>query len=171
MKRILIALAFLTGAAQQLHAQDSKGADRKNIIHQLKQNNMKNQATQVVQEFLTAVQQGNTQRLGELLHPDVKWEQPGNNRFSGSRKNLTEVFQMVGGMFGLSANTLALTEIKTLAVNGNSVACLIHWQATKPAGGVLDVDNIDVYTVEDGKIVKAVIYTADAEQEDAFWGR
>jgi ketosteroid isomerase-like protein len=36
---------------------------------------------------------------------------------------------------------------------------------------VLDTDNIDVYTVEDGKIVAAKIYMEDVEQEDAFWGK
>lgn len=132
---------------------------------------MRNQALNAVNEFLTAVQKGDNQKLGALLHPDVKWEQPGNNKLSGNKRNITEVFQMVGGMFEASANTLALTDIKVLAVNGNSVAALIHWKATAPGGKVLDVDNIDVYTVENGQIVHAKIYTADAEMEDTFWGK
>ena len=40
-----------------------------------------------------------------------------------------------------------------------------------PAGAVLDVNNIDVYTVENGKIVEATVYSEDIAQEDNFWGK
>jgi ketosteroid isomerase-like protein len=132
---------------------------------------MENQAKQIVTKFLTAVQQGDNQTLAALLDPAVEWEQPGDNRFSGVKKDINEVFQMVGGMFAHTSNTLALTKIKDIAVSGNSVACLIQWTAEGAAGTRLDVDNIDVYTVTGGKIVKAKIYSTDLEQEDRFWGK
>lgn len=131
---------------------------------------MKNEAKQVVTNFLTAVQVGDLEQLNTLLHPDMEWVQPGNNRVAGLKRSSAEVFQMVGKMFELSANTLKLTDIKTISVNGNRVACLLHWNASQPAGGILDVDNIDVYTVDNGKIIKAEIFTADQEKEDQFWG-
>lgn len=132
---------------------------------------MDNQAAQTVQTFLTAVQKGDQATFGALVHPNITWNQPGTNRFSGTKKSSTEVFQMVGGMFEATANTLRLTDIKQLTVNGNRVACLIHWTGAQPGGGVLDVDNIDVYTVEAGKIVDAIIYSGDINQEDTFWGK
>jgi ketosteroid isomerase-like protein len=46
---------------------------------------------------------------------------------------------------------------------------VLRWKASRP-GAQLDTDNIDVYTVENGKIVAAKIYMADMAQEDAFWG-
>jgi ketosteroid isomerase-like protein len=131
---------------------------------------MENQTLQVVSEFVTAVQQMNQEKLAALLHPSIKWDQPGNNRFSGVKTSSAEVFHMVGGMFEVSQNTFALTDIKILAVNGNSAACALHFRATRP-GAVLDTDNIDVYTMEDGKITAARIYAANQEQEDAFWSR
>jgi len=57
-----------------------------------------------------------------------------------------------------------------MAVNGNSVACLLHWNAVQPTGKVLDVDNIDVYIIKDGKIIKVKIFSADIEKENDFWG-
>jgi len=131
---------------------------------------MKNEAKKVVTEFLTAVQQGDNAKLAAILHPNIVWNQPGSNRVSGTKQSNAEVFQMVGKMFELSANTLRLTDIKTISVNGNKVACLLHWNAAQPAGGILDVDNIDVYTVENGQITKADIFTADLESENHFWG-
>ncbi len=132
---------------------------------------MENQVKQVVTQFLTAVQKGDNGTLAALLDTAIEWEQPGDNPFSGIKKNVTEVFQMVGGMFEVTNNTLALAEIKSITTCGNSVACLIRWTGEKPGGQKLDVDNIDVYTVTGGRIVKAKIYSADITQEDNFWGK
>jgi ketosteroid isomerase-like protein len=131
---------------------------------------MKNDAKSVVMDFLTAVQQGNNGKIDSLLSDKVEWIQPGNNRISGLKKSKLEVFQMVGQMFELSANSLKLTEIKSLTVNGNRVACLLHWNGIQPQGGILDVDNIDVYTVEHGQITEAEIFSANVTGEDKFWG-
>jgi ketosteroid isomerase-like protein len=131
---------------------------------------MENQTLKIVREFVTAVQQGDQATLGALLHPDIQWHQPGNNRLSGIKRSNMEVFQMVGGMYEVSQGTLALTDIKFVAVNGNSAACLLHFKAQR-AGATLDVDNVDVYTVENGQIVEAKIYSEDIGQEDVFWGK
>jgi uncharacterized protein len=175
MKHIVIIMGFLMCRADFTNAQpDNKASNETNsqtISKQLKSNKMENQALQTVNEFLTAVQKGDFAKLGVLLHPELEWDQPGDNRFSGVKKSAKEVFQMVGGMFEMAANTLALTEVKVLAVNGNSVACLLHWKAAHPLGNSLDVDNIDVYRVEGGKIVKATIYSADLQQENLFWNK
>ncbi|MRS60685.1 nuclear transport factor 2 family protein [Larkinella terrae] len=130
---------------------------------------MEKGAAKVVSDFLTAVQKGDNATVAASLHPNIEWNQPGNNRFSGAKKSSTEVFQMVGGMLEVSAHTLELTDVKVTAVNGNTVACLVHWKAVKPTGLVLDVDNIDVYTVENEQIVSAKVYSADITQEDDFW--
>ena len=44
-------------------------------------------------------------------------------------------------------------------------------ESSTSLGNSLDVDNIDVYRVEDGKIVKATIYSADLQQENLCWGK
>ncbi|MEP6614422.1 MAG: nuclear transport factor 2 family protein [Mucilaginibacter sp.] len=138
--------------------------------NQLNTKNMKNEAKLVVTKFLTAVQQGDNAKLAQLIHPDIIWSQPGSNCLSGTKHSNAEVFQMVGKMFELSANTLRLSNFKSISVNGNKIACLLHWNAAQPAGGILDIDNIDVYTVENGQITKAEIFTADEDGENRFWG-
>ncbi|GAB3993671.1 hypothetical protein GCM10028807_29520 [Spirosoma daeguense] len=129
------------------------------------------QPAQVIKTFLTSIQQGDHQTSVALIHPNIQWNQPGTNRFSGLKKSSDAVVQMVGGMIQASSQTLRLADIKQLTVNGNKVACLVHWKAVMPGGGVLDVHNIDVYTVENGKIVEATIYSEDVAQEDEFWGK
>ncbi|MES1160392.1 MAG: nuclear transport factor 2 family protein [Bacteroidota bacterium] len=127
------------------------------------------QSKQVVLEFLTAVQKGENDKLGGYLHPAIEWDQPGSNEVSGKKKGIGEVFAMVGKMFELSGNTLMLADIKVLAENGDSIACLLNWKAG--AGGKrLDVDNIDVYQVKEGQIIAAKIYSANLGLENEFWG-
>jgi uncharacterized protein len=130
---------------------------------------MEKQALNTVTEFVNAVKAVNLEKIGAILHPAVQWEQPGNNRFSGSKTSRDEVFQMVGGMFEVSGNTLRLENIKTIAVNGNEVSVVLHWKANRTGAG-LDTENVDVYTVKDGQITGVKVYAADLQQENLFWG-
>jgi ketosteroid isomerase-like protein len=130
---------------------------------------MEKQALNTVTEFVNAVKAVNLEKIGAILHPAVQWEQPGNNRFSGSKTSRDEVFQMVGGMFEVSGNTLRLENIKTIAVNGNEVSVVLHWKANR-TGAELDTENVDVYTVKDGQITGVKVYAADLPQENLFWG-
>ncbi len=168
---LLLGVILSSYTQAQTTNQISLKTSHQSSINQVKSTTMEDQAAQTVKTFLKAVQQGDQATLGALVHPDIKWNQPGTNRFSGVKKTSTDVFQMVGNMFAATANTLQLTDVKQLTVNGNKVACLIHWKGAQPGGGVLDVDNIDVYTVENGKIVEATIYSEDIKQEDYFWGK
>jgi ketosteroid isomerase-like protein len=125
---------------------------------------METNPERVTKAFLTAVRQGDYGQLVALLHPEVIWLQPGSNRLSGEKRSSAEVFQMAGNMAETANHALPLTETKAMAVNGNRVACLIHWQATMPIGKVLAVDNIDVYAIENGSIVRVEVYSADIRQ-------
>ncbi|MBA4057663.1 MAG: nuclear transport factor 2 family protein, partial [Marivirga sp.] len=122
-------------------------------------------------DFLTAYVAGDHQKFSDLLHPDVIWLQPGNNRVSGIKKTKTELLQMGAKMYELSARTLKLVGVSYYSSNGNTVACILHWHAAQPTGIVLDINNIDVYTVENGKIIMARIFSENIEKEDEFWGK
>ncbi len=126
---------------------------------------------QVVKDFLTAYMEKKHERFTSLLHPDVIWIQPGDNRISGVKKSKTELLQMGRKMSELSAGTLKLTDVKYYSYNGNTVVCILHWKAAQPTGSTLDIDNIDVYTVENGKIIMAKIFSEDILAEDKFWGK
>jgi ketosteroid isomerase-like protein len=126
---------------------------------------------QVVQEFLTAYREGNREKFTSLLHPDVIWVQPGENRLSGVKKSKVELMQMGKRMAELSERTIKLIDVKYFSTNGNTISCILHWTAVQPTGNVLDVNNIDVYTVENGKIILAKIYSEDIAQENQFWGK
>lgn len=125
---------------------------------------------QVVKAFLMAYQAGNHEQTKALLHPQVTWQQPGQNRLAGTKHTRAEVLQMGHAMQQLSASTIKLTSVEYFAATGNQVACILHWQGAQPPGGLLDVANIDVYTVEKGLITQVQVFSADLPQENRFWG-
>ncbi|MEO6868733.1 MAG: nuclear transport factor 2 family protein [Ginsengibacter sp.] len=130
---------------------------------------MEKQSMQIVTRFLTAVQNGDNEKLNTILDDNIQWDQPGNNSISGIKKTKAEVFDMVGKMFAFSNNTLRLLEIKSISANANSVAAVLLWKASKPGTDDLEVTNIDVYEIADGKIITAKVYSADVEKENSFW--
>jgi len=128
-------------------------------------------ASVLIKEFFDAYRAHNREKVSSMMHPDILWTQPGNNRLSGVKKSREEVKAMGKLMAELSAKTIELADIKVLNATGNSVACLLRWKAVQPTGNILDVENIDIYTIENGLIVNAKIYSADLVQEDKFWGK
>lgn len=129
----------------------------------------KSQTAAVAIKFLSAIQQRDRETVTSMFHPDVRWSQPGNNRISGPKNSVTEVMQMGTDMAACAEQSLLLAHFDILAENGNSVVCLLHWIAETPSGKKLDVDNIDIYEVVDGKIVRGAVYSSDLAQEDAFF--
>lgn len=130
---------------------------------------MQHQPEQIVREFLTAVQQGKLDKALPLLHAQVVWHQPGAHQFAGQKQSREALVQMIGGMFQHTANSLTLSSFGPMAVNGNQIACVLHWEAVQQAGGRLSVDNIDSYKVIDGQITEVTIFSADLQQENNFW--
>ena len=163
MKKIIVVLASLFLLSKFSNAQFYFGEAAPAKLN--------NEAVGVVTAFLEAVKAKNRDKVILQLDPQVEWEQPGNNSASGTKKGTADVLKMFGVLLKISEHTLVLAEVKTMAVNGNMVACLLRWTATQPNGKVLDVDNIDVYTVENGKITKARIFSANLQMEDEFWGK
>ena len=126
---------------------------------------------EVVKTFLTAYMQKDHNAFADLLHADVVWEQPGENTVSGIKKSKTELLQMGAKMAELSMKTLKLNDVQYFSPSGNNVVCILHWTAAQPTGKILDIRNVDVYTVENGKITHAKIYSEDVDKENAFWGQ
>jgi ketosteroid isomerase-like protein len=126
---------------------------------------------EVVKTFLTAYMQGDHKTFVDLLHADVVWEQPGESTLSGIKNSKAELLQMGARMSELSFKTIKLNDVEYFSPSGNKVVCILHWTAAQPTGNVLDIHNVDVYTVENGKIIHAKIYSEDVDKENAFWGK
>ncbi|UXN73624.1 nuclear transport factor 2 family protein [Devosia sp. A8/3-2] len=124
----------------------------------------------IAKAYIKAVQTNDQATLGELLSAQVVWHQPGNNQFSGTKNGIAEFGAMMGGMVAKSGGTFAITRAHRYLANGNLVAIEIEFSGQRE-GATLDQPGIDLLRVEGGKIVEVWLFSADPEQEDAFWGK
>lgn len=119
--------------------------------------------------YIRAVQQGDQAALGQLLHPDIVWHQPGRNRFSGTHRGINAVGAMLGGMMAASQGSFRITRANRYMANGDWVAIEIEFEAERP-GMKLAQPGVDLVRIDDGRIVEARLFSSDQVGEDAFWG-
>ncbi|MFI6942473.1 nuclear transport factor 2 family protein [Streptomyces sp. NPDC050418] len=119
--------------------------------------------------YFQAIQNGDLDTVGNLLHDDVVWHQPGDNQFSGERNGRDAVFAMLGGMMEASQGTFTIDTVHALMTNGDLVAATIHF-AGRRDDAAMAMDGVDVLRIEAGKIVEVWLFSGDPAAEDAFWG-
>lgn len=125
-------------------------------------------AVKTVEYFYALLAQGNSDAAFALLADDVQWRQPGNNRFSGSKRGKAEIGAMFAGMMQACSGTLRISLQGQPMCNGNLVACLIHGTAQRE-GRALEMTGVDLFAVENGKITQVWLFSDDQAKEDAFW--
>lgn len=123
---------------------------------------------EVVSKYFGALAEGRVQDALSYLDPDVKWFQPGENRFSGTHVGPDAVYALIGGMMTVSQGTFAIAPTGPLMVNGDLVVAPV--QFTGDRGDVkLDQAGTDLITVQQGKIVAVHLFSSDGPAEDDFW--
>jgi ketosteroid isomerase-like protein len=129
------------------------------------------ESLKTVKLFFSAYQNGNSGKFSTLLDENIIWTAPGDNRISGIKKNRSEVLEMLRNMAVTSAGSVKLSHIRFFATGDNTIGCSLRWQAVQPIGRILDVLNIGVFTVENGKIKTAKLFSDNISAEDIFWGQ
>ena len=119
--------------------------------------------------YIRAVQQGDQAALGQLLHPDIVWHQPGRNRFSGTHRGINAVGAMLGGMMAVAQGSLRITRANRYMANGDWVAFEIEFEAERP-GVKLAQPGVDLVRIDKGRIVEVWLFSSDQDGEDDFWG-
>lgn len=119
--------------------------------------------------YIRAVQQNDQAALGRLLAPDIVWHQPGKNRFSGTRRGIGSVVEMIGGMMASSSGTFAITRAHRFMANDDWVAVELEFEARRD-GMRMAQPGIDLLRIVNGQVVEARLFSSDQAQEDSFWG-
>lgn len=128
-------------------------------------------ALTTVVNYLTALDKGDIPTAFSAFAEDVKWHQPGNNKFSGLKIGAGQIGEMIGQMMADTQGSFTLAPNGNLMVNGNLVACPVRFSGKKADGSQMDMTGIDLFEVVDGKIQTVWLFSEDQTAEDAFWGR
>ncbi len=122
----------------------------------------------LIESYFDFLSKGDILQLFRLFSPNVKWHQPGRNKFSGTKNNLQELSAMLEAMMRDTAGCILIKRNGSLMVNGNTVAAPLVFSARngKKNMGMLGTD---LFRVEDDKIVEVWLFSEDQEMEDDFW--
>src|SRR5690349_18731355 len=127
-------------------------------------------AKEVVEAYSLALSKGDIPKAFSFFSPTAKWNQPGNNKFSGTKTGLEEIGTMLSEMMGATQCTLAIKPTSSMMVNGKFVSCPVQFSANSGNKSVAMAGN-DLYEVVNGKIIQVWLFSEDQLKEDEFWGK
>jgi ketosteroid isomerase-like protein len=110
---------------------------------------------------------GDVETLVGFFAPDAKAHVPGRSPVAGDYEGLEQVLGYIGKLGELSGGTLRFDVHSLLADDTHGVA-LINDRAER-GGRTLDVDNVHVWHLSDGKLREIWIYPGDVYAWDEFW--
>lgn len=125
-------------------------------------------AKEVVEAYSLALSKGDIPSAFSHFSQDVEWHQPGENRFSGTKKGLESIGKMLSGMMTATQGTLLIEPDGAMMVNGNLVSCPVRFTAKNEQKSV-QMNGNDLYEVVDSKIVQVWLFSEDQIAEDLFW--
>ena len=129
-----------------------------------------NKKIEIAQIYFESLAIGDIPTLFGLFSENVVWHQPGNNKFSGVKKGVEAISQMIVGMMELSNGTLKVEKAANFMENENLVVTPIIFSATKGDSSI-KMSGIDIFKIEKDKIVEVWLFSDDQIEEDNFWGK
>ncbi len=112
---------------------------------------------------------GDFAALFETMADDIIWHQPGNHSTSGAKIG-KEVLGAHLATFAEKTNGTFKVVTNWVSDNDTLVAANVTFLGTRTDGEELNMNGIDLFRMEDGKIKEVWLFSADQKAEDAFWG-
>lgn len=128
------------------------------------------EAKEVVMAYFEALSKGEMEKVFSNFTPETKWYQPGNNKFSGLKINLEEIFQMLEGIMEDTSGNMVVKPTGPLLVSGDMVSVPV-WFTAKKETKTMDLGGMDLFQVKDGKIVHVWTFSDDQSVDDEFFGK
>jgi ketosteroid isomerase-like protein len=124
----------------------------------------------VVQNLYAALSKGDTTQVRDLLLDDqVRLHVSGSHPFAHEHTGNQDVASYFSSIQGLAGDITV--EPETVAASGDQVFAVIHVQGHRSGtpGRALDVRDVQVFTVTDGKVTQITNYAGDQQAKDAFF--
>jgi hypothetical protein len=121
----------------------------------------------VVRAGFAAFGRGDADALQQYFAPDIRWHFPGRSPLAGEHNGLDRVMEFISRLSGLSGGTHRI-ELHDVIGNDEHVVAL-HTTRAERGGRQLEVNAIQVFHVQDGKVTEAWTQHADLYAVDEFW--
>lgn len=121
------------------------------------------------QTYNDALTAGDFPAVFDTMADDIIWHQPGQHPTSGTHigkealgAHLASFAQKTNGTFKVITNWVA--------DNQDLIAANVTFLGTRSDGTELNMDGIDLFRIENGKIKEVWLFSANQKVEDDFWG-
>lgn len=128
------------------------------------------EAKEVVAAYFEALAKGEMEKAFSNFTPETKWFQPGNNKFSGLKTNLGEIFQMLERIMADTSGNMIVKPTGPMLESGDLVSVPV-WFTAKKETKTMDLGGMDLFQVKDGKIVHVWTFSDDQSVDDEFFGK
>jgi hypothetical protein len=123
---------------------------------------------QIVIQYFNALQNGDMAAFSALFSDNILWHQPGSHPFSGIKKGINEIGEMIAGLMKASQGSFALKQTDPLMINGNLVTAPVVFQASTETLE-LGMKGLDLFRIENKKIVEVWLFSENQLMENEFW--
>ena len=120
-------------------------------------------------EYAAAWEAGDAERAWTYYANDVVMHLPGRGSLAGDHRGRSEVIAAIQALLARTSDLSVEVEVLDRLVSGNRVAMVLK-EAVERGGTRLELRRVNVYRVEDGKIVDIDIYEANQYEIDDFFG-
>lgn len=109
-------------------------------------------------------------KLATLFNDDVIWHNHGSSPISGDYTGKDAVFGMFANILELTGNTGGRFEVHDIMANDEHPVSLLRARSSRPGTGKqLDVKEIHVCHVRNGRISEVWVFTEDQRVNDEYW--
>ncbi len=129
---------------------------------------MSKQTLEVFGNYNQGLISGDFGAVFATLSDDIKWHQPGENSLSGTVAGKEQLGAHLGKFMERSNGTFKVIT-NWVSDNGDFVAANVTFLADRGEGDILDMNGIDLFRIEDGKISEVWLFSSNQAVEDAFW--
>ena len=123
---------------------------------------MSEENKELIKKGYAAFSSGDVETVMDLFDDDIVWVQPGKSVISGTYRGKAEVMELLGEL----AEKRLTVKVNALVAEGDAVVALTEVSVGGETG-----QNADVFTVRDGKTVRAQVHGDTAMLERVFGTR
>lgn len=124
--------------------------------------------TEVFRRGYAAFQSADLETVRSLLAPDVVWNIPGHNHFSGAHRGVDDVVSVFMSNFQETNGTFRV-DIHDILGNDEHAVALASVSGER-AGKKLNDRYTHVVHIKDGKVTESWIFGENQDAVDDFWG-
>lgn len=121
-----------------------------------------------VRQLFAAFERKEAFALRSFFADDAVWNVGGSSRLAGTYRGRREIVRFLGSLPRLTEGTYASRLIDVLASDDR--AAVLYRATGRREGRELDIDQLLLFTLQDGIVTEVLALPSDQAAFDAFWG-